>query len=136
MRQKVGLNETQKEYETHKVKYDNCIVISVVILVLVLTGIIHLAAVEGFDLTDAFYWVSVTITTLGYEDESFKHTKGRFFAIIWILSSTISLAQLFLQVIEVKFEGRQRAFVKRILAQTMTNGDLEAPDSHHYGVVE
>ncbi|KAJ0045000.1 hypothetical protein Pint_03872 [Pistacia integerrima] len=51
-----------------------------------------LALVEGMDFVDAFYCVCSTITTLGYGDKSFSTTGGRSFAIIWILTSTISLA--------------------------------------------
>ncbi|KAF5479056.1 hypothetical protein F2P56_005561 [Juglans regia] len=132
---KLGPEEMEKEFEAKRVKYSNFLMIGVVILVHVLVGITHLAAVEGFDFIDAFYWVFVTITTLGYEDESFKHTKGRFFAIVWVLTSTTSLAQMFLQVIEVKFEGRHKALVNLVLDQRRKHLDLEAADLNNEGVV-
>jgi potassium channel subfamily K len=141
MHKKLGPDEFEKEFDTitskdRRLALTNFLKLIITISGLVVFGLLHLAVVDEFDFIDAIYWISVTITTLGYEDESFKHTKGRIFAVFWILSSTVSLAQCFLQVIELKFQCRQRAFVKRFLAQRMTNLDLEAAGPGDDGVVE
>ncbi|CAI0378817.1 unnamed protein product [Linum tenue] len=77
---------------------------------------------------DAFYCVCSTVTTLGYGDKSFSTSGGRLFAVVWIMVSTIGLAQLFLYVAEVFTESRQRALVNWVLTRKMTTGDLEAAD--------
>lgn len=139
LRQKLGPEEIEKEFETDidkRLTWTKFLMLGVSVSVFVVVGIFHLLVVEEYDFIDALYWVSVTMTTLGYEDESFKHTKGRFFAIFWILGTTVSLAQGFIQVIKVKFDCRQRAFIKRVLAQRMKNLDLEAADVGDDGVVE
>lgn len=127
LHQKLGPNEVEKELETNIVM-KQLMGISIVTSALAFIGTFHLTVVEGFDFIDAFYWVGVTITTLGYPDESFKHTKGRVFAVFWMMSSTMSLAQFFLKIIELKFECRQMALVKLVLAQMSKNKDLEAAD--------
>lgn len=139
LHKKLGPDEFEKEFDTSKdrrLALTNFLKLIITISGLVVFGLLHLAVVDEFDFIDAIYWISITITTLGYEDESFKHTKGRIFAVFWMLSSTVSLAQCLLQVIELKFQCRQRAFVKRFLAQRMTNVDLEAADHDDDGVVE
>lgn len=139
MHKKLGPDEFEKEFDTNvdkRLALTKFLTLIITISVLIVFGIFHLAVVDEFDFIDSLYWVSVTITTLGYEDESFKHTKGRIFAVFWMLSSTISLAQCFLQVIELKFQCRQRAFVKRLLAKRMTSLDLEAADPDGDGAVE
>lgn len=138
MHKKLGPDEFEKEFDTNidkRLALTKFLVLIITLSVLIVLGTFHLAVVDEFDFIDALYWVSVTITTLGYEDESFKHTKGRIFAVFWMLTSTVSLGQCFLQVIELKFQSRQRAFVKRLLAQRMTNLDLEAADPNDDGVV-
>ncbi|KAM3696181.1 hypothetical protein ACB098_06G018500 [Castanea mollissima] len=127
LHQKLGPNEIEKELVT-KLVMKQLVGISIIASALACIGTLHLTVVEGFDFIDAFYWVGVTITTLGYPDESFKHTKGRIFAVFWMLSSTMSLAQFFLKIIELKFECRQMALVKLVLAQMTKNKDLEAAD--------
>ncbi|GMY30980.1 two-pore potassium channel 1-like [Fagus crenata] len=135
LHKKLGPNEFEEEVETNLVM-KKIFMISIVASGLVFVGTIHLTVVERFDFIDAFYWVCITITTCGYPDESFKHTKGRLFAVFWMLSSTMSLAQFFLKVIELKFDCRQKTLVKLVLAQMTKNHDLEAADLVGDGAVE
>ncbi|KAK3013186.1 hypothetical protein RJ639_007905 [Escallonia herrerae] len=134
IRQKVGPGEILKEIETYRVKY-KCLIVFGFLLVLILVGTIFLATVEKLDLIDAFYCVCCTITTLGYGDRSFSTEAGRIFAIFWILTSTLCLAQFFLYVAELNIESRQRALVKWVLTRRITNVDLEAADLDDDGVV-
>ncbi|CAN1290416.1 Two-pore potassium channel 1 [Linum perenne] len=101
LRDKAGPSEILKEIETNK---------------------------EGLGLVDSFYCICSTITTLGYGDKSFSTSGGRLFAVIWIVVSTIGLAQLFLYIAEVFTESRQRALVRWVLTRKMTTVDLEAAD--------
>ncbi|XP_058218900.1 two-pore potassium channel 1-like isoform X2 [Rhododendron vialii] len=133
-REKVGQAEILKEIETNKVR-DKCFMVFALLLVLIVVGTIFLTAVEKLDLVDAFYCVCSTITTLGYGDKSFSTKAGRFFAIFWILISTICLALFFLYVAELNTESRQRALVNWVLDRRVNNMDLEAADLDGDGVV-
>ncbi|KAK3199975.1 hypothetical protein Dsin_023390 [Dipteronia sinensis] len=133
--QKVGPSDIMKEIETNKVRY-KFFVVSILLLVLFLVGTIVLIFVEEMSFVDAFYCVCTTVTTLGYGDQSFKSKMGRIFAVFWILTSTVCLAQFFLYIAELNTEKRQRALVEWVLNRKVTNFDLEAADINDDGVVD
>ncbi|KAL3503612.1 hypothetical protein ACH5RR_038061 [Cinchona calisaya] len=89
------------------------------LLVLIVVGIIFLNRVEKMDFVDAFYCVCSTISTLGYGDERFSTKAGRVFAIFWILISTLCLARLFLNVVEVRIEKRRKELVTWIVTKRL-----------------
>ncbi|KAM7495643.1 hypothetical protein LguiB_030252 [Lonicera macranthoides] len=134
LREKVGQVEIQKEIEFNKSRY-KCLVVLAFLVVLIVVGTIFLATVEKLDLIDAFYCVCCTITTLGYGDKSFSTEAGRSFAIFWILTGTLCVAQLLLYISELNTETRQKALVNWVLTRRMTNVDLEAADLDNDGVV-
>lgn len=127
MHQNVGPTEIRKEVRTREVRY-RCLLVFMLLLVLIIVGTTFLATVEKLDLIDAFYCACVTITTLGYGDQSFKTKGGRIFAVFWILISTITLAQFFVYVAELNTEARHWELAKRVLSRKMTEEDLEAAD--------
>ncbi|CAN0875068.1 Two-pore potassium channel 1 [Linum grandiflorum] len=127
LRDKIGPSEILKEVETKKVQY-KCFLTAAILSALMIVGTMFLYYVEDLGLVDSFYCVCSTITTLGYGDKSFSTGGGRFFAVIWIIISTIGLAQLFLYIAEVFTESRQRALVNWVLTRKMTTVDLEAAD--------
>ncbi|KAI3466426.1 hypothetical protein Pfo_023089 [Paulownia fortunei] len=134
MRQKLGQTDILKEMETNKVRY-KCFMMLALLVVLFLVGTVFLATIEKLDIVDAFYCVCSTVTTLGYGDKSFSTKAGRVFAIFWILTSTICLAQFLCYVAELNTESRQKALVKYVLTRKMTNVDLEAADVDENGTV-
>jgi potassium channel subfamily K, other eukaryote len=134
MRQKVGPSEILKELEINKTRYKFFLVFFL-LLILVIAGTIFLVNVEKLDVIDAFYCVCSTITTLGYGDKSFSTQAGRIFAVFWILTGTVCLAQFFLYMAELNTENRQKALVKWVLTRKMTNYDLEAADLDEDGTV-
>lgn len=134
MRKKHGPADILKDVETNRVRY-KCIIVFILLLVLIIIGTIFLVTVEKLDIVDAFYCVCSTITTLGYGDKSFSSEAGRAFAVVWILASTIAVAQFFLYVAELNTEKKQRSLVKWVLSRRMTNVDLEAADFDDDGVV-
>lgn len=134
MHQKVGSNEILKEVETNKARY-KFLVVFFLLLILIIAGTIFLVTVEKLDVIDAFYCVCSTFTTLGYGDKSFSTQTGRIFAVFWILTGTISLAQLFLYIAELNTEIRQKELVKWVLTRKITNLDLEAADLDEDGTV-
>ncbi|XP_042477930.1 two pore potassium channel a-like [Macadamia integrifolia] len=134
LHQKPGEREILKELENNRVKY-KFVVTLILLLLLILVGTIFLYKVEKLDLVDAFYCVCSTITTLGYGDKSFSTEMGRVFAVFWILTSTICIAQFFLYLAELNTERRQHLLVKWVLNRRMTYTDLEAADLDDDGVV-
>ncbi|KAL9316741.1 hypothetical protein ACSQ67_017742 [Phaseolus vulgaris] len=134
MHQKVGLTGILRELETNKTRY-KLFVVFFLLLILIIAGIIFLVTVEKLDVIDAFYCVCSTITTLGYGDKSFSTQAGRIFAVFWILTGTITLAQFFLYIAELNSEIRQKELVKWVLTRKVTNLDLEAADLDEDGSV-
>ncbi|GAB4856905.1 hypothetical protein Ancab_014823 [Ancistrocladus abbreviatus] len=135
MRSKLSTTDIMKKIETKRTEY-KFILITAFLVVLIAIGTIFLVLVEKEDIVDAFYSVCCTITTLGYGDQSFSTEGGRIFAIVWILTSTICLAQFFLNIAELNTERRRRALVKWVLTRKVTITDLEAADIDNDGVVE
>ncbi|KAK8575503.1 hypothetical protein V6N13_033258 [Hibiscus sabdariffa] len=126
--------EVLMDMETNKVMYKFLTTASLLV-VLIIAGIVFLFLVEGMEFVDAIYCVCVTITTLGYGDKSFSTRGGRVFAILWIVSSTVCLAQFFLYLAELYTERRQRALVKWVLTRNLTFQDIEAADMDRDEVV-
>ncbi|KAH9324829.1 hypothetical protein KI387_005007 [Taxus chinensis] len=131
---KHALNEFQIEKQIHRAQW-KLLVSLAILLALIVVGIVVLHEVEGLDLLNSFYCVLSTITTLGYGDQSFLTEAGRIFAIIWILVSTLCLAQFFLYLAETRTEDRQKALVSWVLNRKTTVTDLEAADMDSDGVV-
>lgn len=134
LRQQPNSMEVLKEMETNRVRY-RCMIFSILLVVLIASGTIFLSTVEKMEIVDAFYCVCSTITTLGYGDKSFSTPAGRIFAIFWILTSTICLAQLLFAFAEFYTESRQRSLVQWVLTRKTTAADLEAADLDDDGVV-
>ncbi|ESQ42884.1 hypothetical protein EUTSA_v10013902mg [Eutrema salsugineum] len=127
LRKTFGPTDTLKELHTNKLRY-KCYVTFLVLVVLFLAGTIFLVNYENMPVIEAFYCVCSTVTTLGYGDKSFNSETGRLFAVFWILTSTVCLAQFFLYVAELNAETKQRELVKWVLTRRITNNDLEAAD--------
>ncbi|KAL0843769.1 hypothetical protein Bca101_017015 [Brassica carinata] len=134
LRQSFGPTEILRELHTNKLRY-KCYVAFLVLVVLFFTGTVFLVAYEKMPVVEAFYCVCSTVTTLGYGDKSFSSGTGRVFAVFWILTSTVCLAQFFLYVAELNAESKQRELVKWVLTRRITNNDLEAADLDEDGVV-
>ncbi|KAF8409725.1 hypothetical protein HHK36_005804 [Tetracentron sinense] len=134
MHQKIGPTDIRNEIEANRVKY-KLLMILVLLLLLILVGTIFIARVEKMGFVDGFYCVCSSITTLGYGDKSFSTEAGRVFAVFWIPTSTICVAQLFLYLAELYTESRQRSLVKWVLTRRMTPEDFEAADLDDDGVI-
>ncbi|KAK4795889.1 hypothetical protein SAY86_028215 [Trapa natans] len=128
------LSPSEMETEIHQARY-KCITVLFILALLIVSGTVFLAKVEELSFVDAFYCVCSTITTLGYGDQSFSTVIGRTFAVFWIFTSTICLAQFFFYVAEMNTEKRQQSLAKWVLRRRMTNMDLEAADLDEDGVV-
>lgn len=131
---KAGEAHMLREIEINRSKY-KFIMTTLSLLVLITIGTVFLLKIEGLSLVDSFYCVCSTITTLGYGDKSFSTKGGRVFAVFWILTSTIFVAQFFLYLAELKTEQRQKLLAKWVLTRRMTFVDLEAADLNEDGAV-
>ncbi|KAM7489261.1 hypothetical protein LguiB_026745 [Lonicera macranthoides] len=125
--QNVGQIEIQKEIEGKKKSY-KCVIALAFLLVLIVGGTIFLAKVEKLSILDSFYCILSG-------NVSFSTKAGRIFALFWIPTCTLSLAQFFLYVSELSTERRQKALVNWVLTKRITNVDLEAADLDNDGVV-
>ncbi|WOK98369.1 two pore potassium channel a [Canna indica] len=134
IRSKDGEAHMLRTIETNRVKY-KFYTSTVFLILLIILGTMFLWKIEKLDLVDAFYCVCTTITTLGYGDKSFSTEGGRVFAVFWIVTSTICVAQFFLYLAEVNAEHRQKMLAKWVLTRRMTFVDLEAADLDNDGVV-
>uniref|UniRef100_A0A7N0RE49 Potassium channel domain-containing protein n=1 Tax=Kalanchoe fedtschenkoi TaxID=63787 RepID=A0A7N0RE49_KALFE len=133
--QKANALAITQESETNRIKY-KCLTVFVILLVLMIIGTIFLKVVEKLSFVNSFYCVCSTITTLGYGDVSFTTKGGRVFAIFWVLSGTLCVAQFFLYIAQLSTEKRRKSLVKWVLNRQMTKLDLEAADFNGDGVVD
>jgi len=133
-KQKCNSEEVVDDDEVVAAKWKVAISGAAVVL-LFITGVLVLMFCEGQSFINAFYCVCVTVTTLGYGDQSFHTKAGRIFAIFWILSSTVCVAQFFLYVAESRTEERQYQLAAWALSRPTTRADLEAADVDGDGTV-
>ncbi|KAI3673867.1 hypothetical protein L6452_39997 [Arctium lappa] len=134
MNQTIGTVETLKRMKTNQVR-NKCILLVALLVVLMAAGTVVLLSVEDLDFIHAFYCVVATITSLGYINKCFSTRGGRVFALFWILSGTIYLAQLLFTFAVLHTQRRQRSLVKWALKRKTTPADLEAADLDDDGVV-
>lgn len=127
MRMKGSKAKMLKAIETDKSKY-KFYATAVILVLLIAMGTLFLWKVEKLDFIDSFYCVCSTITTLGYGDKSFSSEWGRVFAVVWIVVSTLFLAQFFFYLAEWTTEHKQKKLAKWVLTRRTTKLDLEAAD--------
>ncbi|XP_076949051.1 two-pore potassium channel 1-like [Bidens hawaiensis] len=130
----IGEAQILRKIKTNAVR-NKCIILVVLLLVLMAAGTSLLLAVEDLDFVHAFYCVVGTLTGLGYIDKCFSTTGGRVFALFWILSGTVYVAQLLFAFALLYTERKQRSLVKWVLKRKTTTSDLEAADFDGDGVV-
>ncbi|KAK2977846.1 hypothetical protein RJ640_012092 [Escallonia rubra] len=98
-------------------------------------GTMSVHFLEGTSWVDSFYLSVTSVTTVGYGDYAFTTVKGRCFAIIWLLVSTLAVARAFLYLTELRIDKRNRKIAKWVLQKKMTVGDLVAADLDHDGSI-
>ncbi|XP_010243700.1 PREDICTED: two pore potassium channel c-like isoform X3 [Nelumbo nucifera] len=98
-------------------------------------GTIMVHVLEGLNWTDSIYLSVTSVTTVGYGDYAFKTVKGRCFAIVWLLVSTLAVARAFLYLTELRIYKRNRKIAKWVLQKRMTLGDLMAADLDNDGSI-
>ncbi|TVU44979.1 hypothetical protein EJB05_04445, partial [Eragrostis curvula] len=127
MNMKGGEAKMLRTMEANRIKY-KFYTAALLLVTTIVAGTVFLWKVEKLSLVDAFYCVCATITTLGYGDKSFSSEMGRVFAIFWIITSTVIMAQFILYLAELYTEQRQKMLAKWVLTRRITTMDLEAAD--------
>jgi potassium channel subfamily K len=98
-------------------------------------GTIVMMQMEQLSWIDALYCTTMSITTVGYGDHTFKSFKGRLFAAVWLLFSTLAVARCFLYLAEARVDKRHRAIAKWVLRRQFSVGDLIKADLDHDGSI-
>ncbi|KAG9447567.1 hypothetical protein H6P81_013695 [Aristolochia fimbriata] len=106
-----------------------------VVVCCIALGTIMVRVLERLSWVDSFYFSVTSVTTVGYGDYSFRTLKGRLFATVWLLVSTLAVARAFLYLAELRIEKRNRGIAKWVLHRKMTLGDLVAADLDNDGSI-
>ncbi|GLT52582.1 hypothetical protein SLA2020_259140 [Shorea laevis] len=106
-----------------------------VVILCIGIGVGGMHFVEKLGWLDAFYLSVMSVTTVGYGDRAFETLPGRIFASIWLLVSTLAVAQAFLYLAEARVDKRHRKMVKWVLGQDMTVSEFLAADIDNNGFV-
>ncbi len=101
----------------------------------IIVGTIVMMQMEKLSWIDALYCTTMSITTVGYGDHTFKSFTGRLFAAVWLLFSTLAVARCFLYLTEARVEKRHRAIAKWVLRRQFSVGDLIKADLDHDGCI-
>jgi potassium channel subfamily K len=104
-------------------------------VVCIMIGTLVMMKLEDLALLDAFYCTTMSVTTVGYGDHTFKTYSGRLFAGVWLLFSTLAVARCFLYLAEARIDKRHRMIAKWVLQRELTVGDLVQADLDHDGCI-
>ncbi|XP_043725963.1 two-pore potassium channel 5-like [Telopea speciosissima] len=106
-----------------------------VVILCIGTGTMILYFVEDLGWIDSVYLSVMSVTTVGYGDRAFKTLPGRLFASVWLLFSTLAVAQAFLYLAEARIDKRHRRITNWVLHRDITVEDLLAADVNHHGFI-
>ncbi|CAM6008559.1 unnamed protein product [Sphagnum balticum] len=101
----------------------------------IVVGTLVMMHMEKLHWIDALYCTIMSVTTVGYGDQTFKSFQGRLFAALWLLVSTLAVARCFLYLAEVRVDKRHRAIAKWVLQRGLTFADLVQADLDHNGCI-
>ncbi|KAM0954584.1 putative EF-hand domain, Two pore domain potassium channel, EF-hand domain pair [Dioscorea sansibarensis] len=106
-----------------------------VVILCIAIGASALSIVEGLGFMDSLYLSVMSVTTVGYGDHAFKTMKGRVFACLWLLLSTLAVAKSFIYLAEARINKRHKRIAKWALHRHLTVQDLLAADLNHNGFI-
>lgn len=106
-----------------------------VVVLCIGVGVSVMHFVEKLGWVDSFYLSVMSVTTVGYGDRAFSSLRGRLFASIWLLVSTLAVARAFLYLAEARVDKRHRTMAKWVLGQDMTVAQFLAADIDNNGFV-
>ncbi|CAN6451712.1 unnamed protein product [Victoria cruziana] len=106
-----------------------------VVVLCIAVGTVGCRILEGLTWVDSIYLSITSVTTVGYGDYAFSTLKGRLFATVWLLVSTLAVARAFLYLAELRIDKRNRTIAKWVLQRDMTPSDLLAADLDKNGFI-
>ncbi|KAM7268352.1 hypothetical protein ACFE04_010518 [Oxalis oulophora] len=106
-----------------------------VVVICIGVGVTVMHYVEELGWLDSFYLSVMSVTTVGYGDRAFTSLKGRLFASIWLLVSTLAIAKAFLYLVEARVDKRHRRMAKWVLGQDLTVAEFLAAVIDNNGFV-
>jgi potassium channel subfamily K len=89
-------------------------------IVLATFGWVYFCLIEDWTALEGFYYVLVTMTTVGYGDYSPSTDEGKGVALIWLILGTLSMARLIGDCINVYIDAQTERRQKEILANAFT----------------
>ncbi|KAJ8906126.1 hypothetical protein NDN08_002624 [Rhodosorus marinus] len=104
-----------------------------VFLGLVITGTLFFTIAEKLDLIDAMYFIWVTCTTVGFGDLTPTKSPSRGFAAVFILLSTLSLANFLNTCVEVQLSRRSREARAKALQAKLDEKTFASIDANNDG---
>jgi len=102
----------------------------VVFLVIVLLGMLFFMKVEKLGLVDALYFIWITSTTVGFGDLTPKGPTSRLFSVLYLLVSTLGLANFIGAFADIQLQRRHRKLRERILRRKLNTADLKEMDQN------
>jgi potassium channel subfamily K, other eukaryote len=101
---------------------------AVLLLVVCLTGGALYGRLQRLTVVDTIHLVSATLTTVGFGDFSPQTKTGRAFAVVWLVLSSIGLANLLGRWNELQLREREVGMSKQLMSSQMTEETYRAID--------
>ncbi|KAK8915872.1 Two-pore potassium channel 5 [Platanthera guangdongensis] len=92
-----------------------------ILIVIIAVSVIGIQNFEKLNFVDSLYLVVMSVTTVGYEDITFKTTGYKIFAILWLPLSTFIVELAFLSIMSTIIK---RCKQKSTLLEDMTPGGV------------
>eukprot|EP00188_Purpureofilum_apyrenoidigerum_P001995 Plantae.Rhodophyta-Purpureofilum_apyrenoidigerum.ctg21706.p1 GENE.Plantae.Rhodophyta-Purpureofilum_apyrenoidigerum.ctg21706~~Plantae.Rhodophyta-Purpureofilum_apyrenoidigerum.ctg21706.p1 ORF type:complete len:376 (+),score=56.07 Plantae.Rhodophyta-Purpureofilum_apyrenoidigerum.ctg21706:98-1225(+) len=102
----------------------------IVFLSIIFGGMLFFMKVEKLSVIDALYFIWITSTTVGFGDLTPKGPISRTFSVLFLLASTLSLANFIGTFADVQLQRRHRAFRERALHRKLGSVDLRDMDEN------
>jgi len=126
------LGESELDRKIATLTYTKIAESAALLFVPIFLGVCVVMSFEDFTFTEAVYWSTVTVTTVGYGDLPITDYKTRWFCIIFLIVGCGMVAAALTNLASLKvdcrakireFEFSRRKLTPELLAQMDTNGD-------------
>ncbi|KAM3306812.1 two-pore potassium channel 3 isoform X1 [Capsicum chacoense] len=119
---------------THKTRIKVALLLGIFVLCIGI-GVFFMHFVEKIGWFDSFYFSFMGVTSVGYGEKVFKSIVGRIFGSIWLVFSIIVFIRVFILLVEIRVDERQREVEKWVMEHDMTIDQFHAADIDNNGFV-